>query len=119
MFFSSPIKREIKTVTAMITIYCRDHHESVENLCQECETLRYYAHQRLEKCPYGEGKPACNHCPIHCYNKVQKEKVRMVMRYAGPRMMLRHPVMSFFHLLNRNKKEPKRSSRKSQSSKTE
>lgn len=116
LFFSSPIKREILTVTTMIQIYCRNHHESSDHLCEECETLREYAHKRLEKCSYGEDKPACNHCPIHCYQKEMKEKTRIVMRYAGPRMLLRHPVMTFFHLLNKNKKVPQKFSRKKDSS---
>jgi hypothetical protein len=29
-----------------------------------------------------------------------REAVREVMRYAGPRMALRHPILAFLHLLD-------------------
>ena len=35
--------------------------------CEECRRFLDYAERRLEKCPYGEAKPTCARCPIHCY----------------------------------------------------
>lgn len=94
---------EFKTVTAMIKIYCKDHHQS-EGLCDECQALMEYAEVRLDRCPYGENKPTCNKCPIHCYKKAQKEQMRLVMRYAGPRMLLVHPILAVRHLLHEKKR---------------
>ena len=56
------------------------------------------AERRLEKCPFAEEKPTCVKCPVHCYEAVMRERVRQVMRYAGPRMLLRHPVLALLHL---------------------
>lgn len=67
----------------------------------ECETLLAYAGQRLVKCPYGEDKPICNHCPVHCYKRTQREQVREVMRCAGPRMPLRHPWQALLHVFDK------------------
>lgn len=96
------IAREKRTIGAMLDIYCQDHHHS-PGLCPDCRTLLDYAHRRLEVCPFGADKPARNHCPVHCYSASRRERVRAVMRYAGPRMLLRHPVLSLFHLLDRRR----------------
>ena len=37
-------------------------------------------------------------CPVHCYEAAMRERVRQVMRYAGPRMLLRHPILALLHL---------------------
>jgi hypothetical protein len=92
----------------MIEIYCRGIHGSGRELCAECGELLSYAEKRLEKCPYGEGKPPCNKCPIHCYQPNKREQVRAVMRYSGPRMTFRHPVLALFHWIDGLKKAPKK-----------
>ncbi|NQT72162.1 MAG: nitrous oxide-stimulated promoter family protein [Chloroflexi bacterium] len=101
----SRIDREIKTVETMITMYCHDLHSSNNKLCDDCQQLLDYARERLEKCPFREEKPTCAKCPIHCYKPEMREKVRSVMRYAGPRMAYRHPVQAIRHLVNGRKKE--------------
>jgi hypothetical protein len=104
---NSRLKRESKTVAAMISLYCRDiHHNS--GLCQECTELKEYALQRLVKCPFQASKPACSKCPVHCYQPSMREKIRQVMRYAGPRMIFHHPVMAFFHIIDGKRKAPDR-----------
>ena len=57
-------------------------------------------------CPFGEGKTTCARCPVHCYRKDMREKIRQVMRYSGPRMVYRHPVMAARHLMDGRRKEP-------------
>ena len=109
MSLSHPrLARELRTVRAMILIYCQDHHNSGSQLCSECEALNTYAMARLNHCPFTEKKPACANCPIHCYRPVMREKVRQVMRYAGPRMLKRHPVLAVLHLLDDLRKPPER-----------
>jgi hypothetical protein len=63
-----------------------------------------YAERRLEKCPYGEDKPTCANCPIHCYKPAQREMARDIMRFAGPRMPWRHPLRSLAHLCDKLRK---------------
>lgn len=101
------IERERKTVEAMIRLSCRSRHGD-RDLCPTCEELRTYAGQRLEACPYGEGKPACAHCSVHCYKPQMREQIREVMRYSGPRMIWRHPVLAVLHLLDGRRKAPAR-----------
>ncbi|MBM3889122.1 MAG: nitrous oxide-stimulated promoter family protein [Verrucomicrobia bacterium] len=97
---SRRLARERRTVLAMIRIYCRDHHGSRGKLCVECDALWNYCQCRLDKCPFGEEKPTCVNCPIHCYQPAPREQIKTVMRYAGPRMMWRHPILAIGHLLD-------------------
>ena len=90
----------------MLGIYCRDHHQTRDALCDDCAKLLDYAHRRLAICPFGEAKPACNHCQVHCYSATMRERIKQVMRYAGPRMLTRHPVLALFHILDKIKKTP-------------
>jgi len=98
--------REEKTVAAMTRIYCRNQHGTKEGLCADCDALLAYARARLERCPYQERKSTCAKCPIHCYKPEMREKIRGVMRYAGPRMLLRHPLLAVLHLRDGLKKAP-------------
>src|ERR1039458_3211253 len=87
--------REFKTIAAMLRMYCRTHHGSKDaSLCDDCVELHDYARRRLERCLFGEAKPTCTHCTVHCYKAVMRERVRQVMRWAGPRMLWRHPVLA-------------------------
>ncbi|HSJ58193.1 MAG TPA: nitrous oxide-stimulated promoter family protein [Anaerolineae bacterium] len=100
------IERERRTVEAMIALYCHGEHGTQGELCDECSALDVYARQRLEKCPFREAKTTCAKCPIHCYRPEMRERVRAVMRYAGPRMIYRHPVLAILHLLDGRRATP-------------
>jgi len=97
------MKREFNTLAAMLRIYCRDHHGAAvldeHGLCAECGGLLAYARKRLANCPFGEDKPTCANCRVHCYGPKQRETTRIVMRHAGPRMLWQHPVLALAHLL--------------------
>lgn len=99
------LETEFRTVAAMMSIYCKKHHGS-KQLCQECEVLLSYAETKLDRCPYGEDKPTCNNCPIHCYKPEPKEQMKAVMRFAGPRMLLTHPILAIRHLRHEKKPVP-------------
>ena len=85
----------------MVGIYCSAHHgDSPDDLCDSCRGFLDYADVRLDKCPYGEDKPTCSNCPIHCYKPERREQAKAIMRYAGPRMLLRHPLLAIAHKLD-------------------
>lgn len=93
----SRIEQEKQTVERMVRLYCRKK-EGNKQLCPRCEELLGYARIRLSRCPFGENKSTCRQCSIHCYKPEMKERMREVMRYAGPRMLLYHPVAALRHL---------------------
>ncbi len=104
------LARERLTIGKMVGIYCTAHHDSLDGaLCDSCREFLDYAELRLEKCPYGEDKPTCANCPIHCYKPARKAQAQAIMRYAGPRMLLRHPVLAIAHQLDgfRKARHPK------------
>jgi hypothetical protein len=70
----------------MIRLYCRGQHHR-DGDCADCEALERYALARLRRCPYQEAKFICARCPIHCYRPDMRQRMRSVMRYAGPRML--------------------------------
>jgi hypothetical protein len=100
------LERERRTVRAMLELYCRHHHGASGGLCQDCAGLEGYAGRRLDRCPYGAAKPTCVNCPVHCYRTVERERMREVMRFAGPRMIWRHPVLALLHLLDGRREPP-------------
>ena len=105
---STTLQREYQTIQEMITLACRKRHATKSReLCPSCTELLAYAKARLDKCPYQEQKPTCAQCPIHCYKPAMKEQIRDVMRYAGPRMLRRHPILAILHLLNGFKTRPR------------
>ena len=88
---------EYKTIERMLQLYCREKHGAP--LCPECAELLAYAGQRIEKCPFGGDKPTCEKCTVHCYTPDMRERVKEVMRFSGPRMLTRHPVLALRHLI--------------------
>ncbi|MCD4733439.1 nitrous oxide-stimulated promoter family protein [bacterium] len=87
------------TIRVMTRIYCCGHrHLTDDELCSDCRGFLDYALKRLELCPLSDDKPPCEDCSIHCYKKEQREAARIIMRYAGPRMLWRHPVLTFHYL---------------------
>lgn len=98
------LQREWRTMQAMVALYCEGlahEHMAGSDLCADCAGFLDYAARRLEKCPYGPAKPTCAKCPIHCYKPQPRERARDIMRFAGPRMMLRHPWLSVTHLADK------------------
>ncbi|MFX0074070.1 MAG: nitrous oxide-stimulated promoter family protein [Candidatus Hermodarchaeota archaeon] len=100
----SRLEKERNTIRTMIQMYCKNCHKSDKSLCEECSDLYSYAEERLKNCKFGEEKPTCDTCPIHCYKPDMRKKIRVVMRYAGPRMVYTHPIMGIRHLFKKLKK---------------
>jgi hypothetical protein len=97
------IARELYTVKKMIEMYCRGHHHAPTALCGSCASLWDYVEERAQRCPFAQNKPTCLNCTVHCFKKERRDEIGTVMRYAGPRMLWRHPVLAVLHLLDGKK----------------
>lgn len=93
------VEHEKQVIKLMIEIYCKKKHKCKDNLCNECKELLEYAHLRLSHCRFGDDKTTCGKCKIHCYKKDMCEKVKEVMRFSGPRLILYKPIELIKHTL--------------------
>ncbi len=98
-------EREKRMVSQMIALYCRKKHRTRGGLCPQCAALDAYAKMRADKCPFMETKTFCSNCRIHCYKPDMRAKIREVMRFAGPRMILHHPVAAIRHVVETRKEQ--------------
>ena len=101
-------EREKRMVSQMIALYCRKKHHTRGDLCPQCAALDAYAKMRADKCPFMETKTFCSNCRIHCYSPDMRAKIREVMRFAGPRMILHHPVAAIRHVVETKKEQRRR-----------
>lgn len=104
------LRREQRTIEAMLHIWCDAQplhmRDGAGDLCAGCAGLLEYASYRLARCPYGEEKPTCKKCPVHCYTREKREQMHEVMRFAGPRMLVAHPILAVRHMLDEKKAAP-------------
>ncbi len=91
------LNREVRTLQVMIHMYCREQHLPAGDLCDQCQQLERYALERIDRCPYRSEKLACVKCPVHCYQPDMRARVRQVMRYTGPRMLVYHPLLTLLY----------------------
>lgn len=96
--------KEKQIVKVMIELYCKANCDAKNNqyaLCNDCLNLLYYANKKIDKCPFMKNKTFCSKCKIHCYDKVNREKIKNVMKYSGPRMLFYNPVLVIKHLISK------------------
>ena len=86
------IEREKMTIQRMIALYQRRSPEAQADDAHY-QALNAYADKRLDKCVFGENKPAC-------------KEMKQIMRWAGPRMLWRHPILTVRHLLDDRRPVP-------------
>ena len=94
--------QEQEIMGKIVVIYCRGQkHPKQEgvSLCPACLKLLDYANQRTARCPRMAEKSFCSSCPAPCYQPEMRSRVKEVMRYAGPRMLLHNPLLLLRHLL--------------------
>ena len=100
-------EREKQMVSQMIALYCRKQHHTKGGLCPDCAELDAYAQARSDKCPFMETKTFCSNCTVHCYKPDMREKIRLVMRFSGPRMLFHHPIAAIRHVAETKKEKKK------------
>lgn len=102
------LERESHTLQAMFLLYCRGQHGSSSALCVDCQEVQDYALVRLKRCRFQQGKTTCAKCPVHCYKADMRARIKQIMRYAGPRMLWTHPILTVRHLLDGQRKTPQK-----------
>ena len=102
--------REMRTISQMVALYCAANHPAAERthnahcgepLCPLCAAIDAYAVERTLRCRKMEVKTTCEECENRCYQPQMREQICAVMRFAGPRMITKHPIAAIRHLLAR------------------
>ncbi|GAB7024826.1 nitrous oxide-stimulated promoter family protein [Geotalea toluenoxydans] len=115
--FTNKQKKDLKVLITFVSFYCRARHgKNAEqsplalpaelnstfkrnmHLCGECAGLVAYAIEKRRRCPL-DPKPSCKKCPIHCYSKEYRAKIREVMAFSGKRMIMRGRLDLLWHYL--------------------
>jgi len=101
-----------------VAVYCHDKHagalgsrrldmkildtkelnDNAPCLCPDCQKLLAHALVKRAVCPM-QPKPACKHCPKHCYHPRYRQEIREVMKYSGRKLVLRGRLDYLLHLL--------------------
>ncbi|MEW6249955.1 MAG: nitrous oxide-stimulated promoter family protein [Planctomycetota bacterium] len=116
------VRKDLRILATFIRIYCEGQHRGAVRepvtlrhyavgalcgsarrprllrLCPTCRKLLQHAFVKRVGCPL-DPKPACKHCPTHCYAPRYREEIRAVMRYAGRRLVLSGRLDYLWHLL--------------------
>ncbi|WP_455520983.1 nitrous oxide-stimulated promoter family protein [Parvimonas micra] len=95
--------REKKVISEMVKLYCRKNHKKRE-LCDECKEVLNYSLKRIDNCQCVETKLFCSSCKFSLYSPRDKEKVKQIMKFSGPRILFHHPLLVISHMLSRFKK---------------
>jgi len=111
------LERDLRTLALFIHLYCQHRHAGALkgpaqlkshdvqaiagkslNLCDSCCKLLAHALVKRSHCPM-EPKPACKHCPVHCYHPDYRLQIQEVMKFSGRKMVLGGRLDYLFHLL--------------------
>jgi hypothetical protein len=111
------LDKDLRVLVRFITIYCDHRHAEAAReafalqgvdgrvlgkrpvvLCHPCRKLLAHALVKRSRCPL-DPKPACKHCPVHCYHPTYRQNIREVMRYSGRRLVLSGRLDLLYHLL--------------------
>lgn len=93
------ICEEKKLMKSMIKLYTKKHYR--DNNHKKFQELYEYSSTKLDKCPFNDKKGQCRNCEIHCYSPKYKDEFKKIMRYSGKYMLLKHPVLTIKHLLDK------------------
>lgn len=108
--------KDLKLLALFTSVYCQAHHDGSKAalvvadpplrrlplhkypVCADCAAFLRYAFERRLRCPLAE-KPACKHCPVHCYKPGHRERVREIMRFSGQHLIKRGRLDLLWHYL--------------------
>lgn len=101
--FSAKYDRD--TLLGLFKIYCAHEHadkaEGIENdsLCPSCRVSLDYSLERTLTCKLKGSGQLCSSCPVHCFEPDQRENIRKIMRFSGPRLIWKSPLLAIRYVL--------------------
>jgi len=111
------LERDLQTLATFIRVYClHQHGDALKHivhvkghdvakltggplvLCPACADLLAHAFAKRSACPH-HPKPACKHCPRHCYHPSYRARIREVMKFSGRHLVLSGRFDLLLHFL--------------------
>ena len=111
------LRRDLKVLVRFVQVYCRDRHQDAQKtgvtlkthdveaiagapvlLCDACAKLLAHAFIKRTRCPM-DPKPACKHCPQHCYHPRYRAMIREVMKSSGRKLVMSGRLDYLYHLI--------------------
>jgi hypothetical protein len=110
-------RRDLRVLGRFTDLYCRHHHggetrkpfaledldprvifgRRLPRLCPACSVMLSHGIVKRLRCPM-DPKPMCKECACPCYGAAHRARVREVMRFSGPRMILRGRLDYLWHM---------------------
>ena len=56
--------------------------------------------RQIERCPHSFYKTFCHQCPTTCYKSEDLEHIEPIMKYAGRKIMMKHPLIGTRFVIN-------------------
>lgn len=92
------VLKEKENIRKTFGAYCNAHHEtSNDKLCSKCTALLTNVMLKIQRCPYGFGKPICDKCETPCFGENLTKDFLEVMNTGQKKMRFSHPVMAIKH----------------------
>lgn len=87
----------------MIKIFCKSNHSddntyNCNNLCNKCYDMQKYMHYRIDHCKQNN---FCAYCGTKCHPKDKSDYMKKIMRYSGPRIFKKYPIISIKHFIKK------------------
>lgn len=113
------ISGDLKVLGKFVETFCRKNHRDAERapfrmggvdlsatglgkrkVCADCRKVLSHAVVKRARCPL-EPKPSCRVCPVHCYSRTYRQKIREIMKFSGRHLILRGRLHLLLHFLER------------------
>jgi len=92
------VPKERENIRKTFGAYCNSNHNTSDGkLCPKCTALLTTVMLKIQRCPYGIGKPVCDHCETPCFGEESTAAFLDVMKGGRKKMMFSHPLMTLKH----------------------
>lgn len=94
------VPKEKENIRKTFGVYCNANHNTTDGkLCPKCTALLTTVMLKIQRCPYGIGKPVCDSCETPCFGEETTTGFLEIMKGGRKKMLLAHPLMTIKHKL--------------------
>ena len=94
------VPKEKENIRKTFAAYCNANHGTEGGkLCPKCTALLTQVMLKIQRCPYGIGKPLCDLCETSCLGEDVTKNFRETMQGGRKKMRLSHPLQVVRHKL--------------------